>query len=97
MVNVNQTKPTLLVLLNDLYSVIKDSFCDMIGVCKSSGELADLLTRADKNLTSMEIVLMDWSATCVSLTLKLRTLMASAAKATPLWVRRMPRCHTTTE
>ena len=51
------------------YEHLLTGYCDMIGVCKSSGELADLLTRADKNLTSIEIVLMDWSATCVSLTL----------------------------
>ena len=55
--------------INDLGSVSKDSFCDVIGVCKSSGELVDILTKAGKNLTKREIVLMDRSATCVSLTL----------------------------
>ena len=47
----------------------KDSYCDVIGVCKSSGDLVDLQTKAGKNLIKREVVLMDRTATCVSLTL----------------------------
>ena len=55
--------------INDLNSVSRDTYCDVIGVCKSSGDLVDLQTKAGKNLTKREIVLMDRTATCVSLTL----------------------------
>ena len=63
------TKNYNFVGINDLNSVSRDTYCDVIGVCKSAGELVDLQSKAGKNLTKREIVLMDRTATCVSLTL----------------------------
>ena len=42
---------------------------DIMGVCKMSGEVAHLVSRAGKELTKREVTLVDKSATEVSLTL----------------------------
>ena len=47
----------------------KDTIIDVLGVVKSTGELAEITTRAGKELKKKEIVLVDKSSTEVSLTL----------------------------
>ena len=44
--------------INDLGSISKDSFCDVIGVFKSSGDVVNPLTKAGKNLAKRKIVVM---------------------------------------
>ena len=56
------------VSFRDLGSLSKDSYCDVIGVCKSAGDLVNDHTQAGQHL-KREVVLMDRTATCVSLTL----------------------------
>ena len=43
----------------DLTSCAKDTNVDVMGVCKSVGELTNLVSRAGKELTKREIILVD--------------------------------------
>jgi len=53
----------------DLSSCAKDTNVDIMGVCKFAGDVANLVSRAGKELVKREITLVDRSATEVSLTL----------------------------
>ena len=55
--------------IKDLGTISKNSHCDVIGVCKSTGDLVNLQAPAGENVIKREVVLMDRTATCVSLTL----------------------------
>jgi len=57
------------VSISDLSTCVKDTNVDIMGVCKMSGEVANLVSRAGKELTKREVTLVDKSATEVSLTL----------------------------
>merc|ERR1719341_2194841 len=53
----------------DLTGCAKDTTVDIMGVCKNAGDLTNLVSRAGKELTKREIILVDKSATEVALTL----------------------------
>jgi len=53
----------------DLSNCSKDSSVDVMGVCKSVGDLTNLVSRAGKELVKREVTLVDRSATEVLLTL----------------------------
>jgi len=57
------------VSISDLAQCEKDTFIDVLGVVKSTGDLAEITTKAGKELKKKEIVLVDKSSTEVSLTL----------------------------
>merc|ERR1719228_3197856 len=53
----------------DLSSCAKDTNVDIMGVCKFAGDVANLVSRAGKELVKREVTLVDRSATEVLLTL----------------------------
>jgi len=53
----------------DLANASKDTNVDIMGVCKTTGDVAHIVSRAGKELTKREITLVDRSATEISLTL----------------------------
>ena len=57
------------VTISDLAGCEKDTMIDVLGVVRSTGDLAEIQTKAGKNLKKREIVLVDKSSTEVSLTL----------------------------
>ncbi len=64
--------PTLqfsFVKIGDLSDVAKDSLVDVIGICRSAGDVTTITTRAQKELTKRDVVLVDNSNTEVGLTL----------------------------